>query len=220
MQFGRSSEKLNAEIAQLELSLDEIYEEEGVQDAAQSPAVEKLTKKRQRRTSFGHLPFEEIRKDLPSRNCPCCGGELHQVGESVSEMLDFVPAQLRVLRIRRPNMAVVPAGRSIRSQPRSGRSPKGWRRRDYWRTSSSASIAITPHCTVNRRSSPGMGSRSIARRWRTGWVSLLVAQTIARAACRSCLLVCQAFCRRHDDAGARSWPGSHQNWEALGLCPR
>jgi transposase len=28
----------------------------------------------------------------------CCGGALHAIGESVSEMLDWVPAQLRVVR--------------------------------------------------------------------------------------------------------------------------
>ena len=36
------------------------------------------------------------------KEVPCCGGALHAIGESVSEMLDFVPARLRVLRIRRP----------------------------------------------------------------------------------------------------------------------
>ncbi len=34
--------------------------------------------------------------------CPCCGGALHAIGETVSEMLDWVPARLRVIRIRRP----------------------------------------------------------------------------------------------------------------------
>ncbi len=34
--------------------------------------------------------------------CPGCGGQLHAIGETMSEMLDWVPAQLRVLRICRP----------------------------------------------------------------------------------------------------------------------
>lgn len=33
---------------------------------------------------------------------PCCGGALHAISETLSEMLDFVPARLRVRRIRRP----------------------------------------------------------------------------------------------------------------------
>jgi transposase len=40
--------------------------------------------------------------DVEGRLCACCGGALHAIGETVSEMLDFIPARLRVLRIRRP----------------------------------------------------------------------------------------------------------------------
>src|SRR4051812_37952974 len=36
---------------------------------------------------------------------PCCGGTLHAIGESREEMLDIVPAQLRVRVIRRPRYA-------------------------------------------------------------------------------------------------------------------
>jgi transposase len=34
--------------------------------------------------------------DLEDKSCPCCGGALHVIGEDTSEMLDIVPAQLRV----------------------------------------------------------------------------------------------------------------------------
>jgi transposase len=37
--------------------------------------------------------------------CACCGGALHVIGENVSEMLDWVPAQLRVIRTTRPKYA-------------------------------------------------------------------------------------------------------------------
>ncbi len=40
--------------------------------------------------------------DIEGHLCPCCGSALHAIGETVSAMLDFVPARLRVLRIRRP----------------------------------------------------------------------------------------------------------------------
>ena len=40
--------------------------------------------------------------DVGGSGCPCCGGALHAVGETVSEMLDWVPTSLRVVRIRRP----------------------------------------------------------------------------------------------------------------------
>jgi transposase len=34
-----------------------------------------------------------------------CGGTFHPIGENVSEMLDWVPAQLRVVRIALPKYA-------------------------------------------------------------------------------------------------------------------
>jgi transposase len=34
-----------------------------------------------------HLPREEMRIDIAQQACPCCGGELHGIGETVSEML-------------------------------------------------------------------------------------------------------------------------------------
>jgi transposase len=43
-----------------------------------------------------------MRIDLDQQTCPCCGGELHAIGETISEMLDHVPARLRIIRIYRP----------------------------------------------------------------------------------------------------------------------
>jgi transposase len=37
-----------------------------------------------------------------TRPCPCCGGALHLIGETTSEILDHIPARLRVIRICRP----------------------------------------------------------------------------------------------------------------------
>ena len=54
-----------------------------------------------------HLARQDILLDANAgqTGCAVCGGRLHQIGESVSEMLDWVPAELRVLRIRRPKYA-------------------------------------------------------------------------------------------------------------------
>jgi transposase len=52
-----------------------------------------------------HLPREDIRLDVECEVCICCGDALHLVGGSVSEMLDWVPAQLRVVRTTRPKYA-------------------------------------------------------------------------------------------------------------------
>ena len=49
-----------------------------------------------------HLEREDRRINIEEESCTCCGGPLHFIGESVSEMLDHVPARLRVIRIRLP----------------------------------------------------------------------------------------------------------------------
>jgi transposase len=49
-----------------------------------------------------HLPRIETLVDIEDKSCPCCGGALHVIDEDTSEMLDIVPAQLRVKVIRRP----------------------------------------------------------------------------------------------------------------------
>jgi transposase len=63
-----------------------------------------------------HLPREDVRLDVDSQACACCGGALHAIGESVSEMLDWVPAQLRVMRILRPKYACRACG-TMRQAP-------------------------------------------------------------------------------------------------------
>jgi transposase len=43
--------------------------------------------------------------DIEDHACPCCRNGLHRIGEDVSERLDIVPAQLRVIVVRRPKYA-------------------------------------------------------------------------------------------------------------------
>jgi transposase len=43
--------------------------------------------------------------DVEDQSCPCCGGLLHVIGEDRAERLDIVPAQFRVLVVRRPKYA-------------------------------------------------------------------------------------------------------------------
>jgi transposase len=43
--------------------------------------------------------------EIDNPSCPCCSGPLHRIGEDVSERLDIVPAQFRVLVTRRPKYA-------------------------------------------------------------------------------------------------------------------
>ena len=43
--------------------------------------------------------------DIEDQACPCCRNALHRIGEDRSERLDIVPAQFRVLVVRRPKYA-------------------------------------------------------------------------------------------------------------------
>lgn len=103
-QFGRRSERLDPD--QLQLGIDDLDADIGraeervtARATASAPMSSKVEKTRA-------LPLNLQREDvvLPVDvdGCPTCGGALHHIGESVSEMLDWIPARLRVVRIRRP----------------------------------------------------------------------------------------------------------------------
>ena len=107
--FGRRAESLPEE--QLLLGLEEAEQVEGAghAEAEESAPAEKATRTAKRRVNRGalpaHLPRVETVVDIESTTCPCCAGPLHRIGEDVSERLDIVPAQVRVLVIRRPKYA-------------------------------------------------------------------------------------------------------------------
>ncbi|HET8700440.1 MAG TPA: IS66 family transposase [Nitrococcus sp.] len=100
-QFGRRSERLDGE--QLALGLEDL-DADIARAEVRHPALTTATDgpPARRHALPGLLPREDVAIDIEASTCPCCGGALHAIGETVSEMLDFVPARLRVLRIRRP----------------------------------------------------------------------------------------------------------------------
>jgi len=107
--FGRRAETLPAD--QLLLALEDVEQsdaETAAQTEAKSPDA-RAAATRTRRANRGalppHLPRIETIVDIESKACPCCRGELHRIGEDVSEKLDVIPAQFRVLVVRRPKYA-------------------------------------------------------------------------------------------------------------------
>jgi transposase len=109
MQFGRRSEKVERQIEQLELKLEELE----ANRAECAPAVEQPTvastpavvSKPARRPLPEHLP-RQIETHTPAEQaCPQCGGTLARLGEDVSEMLEYVPASFKVIRIVRPKLS-------------------------------------------------------------------------------------------------------------------
>lgn len=102
-QFGRRSERIDGDQLQLgleDLDVDIAQVEARLPAAASRDPDPEPTRRRPRLPD--HLPREDIELGLGTYVCPCCGGALHPIGETVSEMLDYVPARLRVLRVRRP----------------------------------------------------------------------------------------------------------------------
>jgi transposase len=104
--FGRRAETLPED--QMLLGLEDVEQaaasEEAKTDAA-NPA-ERTNRSAKRRMNRGslpkHLPRIEMVVDIDNHACPCCGHALHRIGEDTGERLDIVPAQFRVLVVRRP----------------------------------------------------------------------------------------------------------------------
>lgn len=107
--FGRRAETLPEE--QMLLALEDVEQDEAgvaAEREDKSPA-ERATAARKRRMNRGslpaHLPRIEVTVDLDDKACPCCKGQLHRIGEDVSERLDILPVRFRVLVTRRPKYA-------------------------------------------------------------------------------------------------------------------
>ena len=110
LQFGRSSEKLDATIAQLELLLEDAEEAGGEQeqrDAVTAPSGI-MPARPVRRPLPDHLPREEVVHGPASAEgcrCPRCGGAMRRLGEDVTEVLEMAPARFKVVRHVRPKFS-------------------------------------------------------------------------------------------------------------------
>jgi transposase len=110
--FGKASEKIEREIEQLELALEDLLiaraegaagpmDEDATEPSAPSASEEASERKPRRRPRVSEATPRERRELDPGACCPDCGGELRLVGEDVSEILDMVAAQLKVLQVAR-----------------------------------------------------------------------------------------------------------------------
>ncbi len=101
IQYGRRAERLDDD--QLQLGFEDLDADLGRVEAKLPSAKATSPRSQAERPSLpAHLEREDVRLDLEHEACPCCGGALHVIGDTVSEMLDYVPARLRVVRICRP----------------------------------------------------------------------------------------------------------------------
>jgi transposase len=106
MQFGRRSERLDPD--QLALGLEDLDADVGAVEERIEHTAPVRSERPRRMALPEHLPREEVLLDIDGgadSACDSCGGSVHSIGESVSEMLDWVPATLKVIRITRPKYA-------------------------------------------------------------------------------------------------------------------
>ncbi|QEW18416.1 Transposase (plasmid) [Marinibacterium anthonyi] len=109
--FGPSSEKIEREIEQLELALEDLQvalaeaedtppDDEDASDTEEQVSAAEEPKQRRRPKVSKDTPRERRELD-PGDSCPDCGGDLRVVGEDVSELIDMIAAQLKVIEIAR-----------------------------------------------------------------------------------------------------------------------
>jgi transposase len=119
--FGKSSEKIERDIEQLELALEDLLvavaecDEAPIDEAQDEPSPEQRSAPAlRRRPRVSDETLRERRELDPGTCCPDCGGDLRVVGEDVSELLDMIAARMKVI--------CYPAG-FCAAKAREGRSP-------------------------------------------------------------------------------------------------
>jgi transposase len=182
--FGRRAESLPED--QLLLALEEAEQLEAAGFAASEERVpaekaERVAKRRANRGALpAHLPRIETVVDIGSDICPCCSGKLHRIGEDVAERLDMVPAQFRVLVVRRSKYAcrscadvVVRMSARPRAGRRAGRSSRSLNRGcgRSWRWSARRPSSRRRSVTPSRagRDSPSSPTTAASSWTTTSW---------------------------------------------------
>jgi transposase len=103
--YGTRSERTERLLEQMELQLEEL-EATATEDelaaekaAARAQTAQSFQRKRPSRKPFpDHLPRERVVIPAPA-NCPCCGSDrLSKLGEDITETLEVVPRQWKVLQ--------------------------------------------------------------------------------------------------------------------------
>jgi transposase len=120
MQFGRKSEKLERQIEQLELKLEDLQSEKGLTANAHEFAAEaspnfRASAKPARQPLPEHLPREVKTYVSGEETCSECGGRLRKLGEDVSEILEYVPARFKVIRYVRPKLSCAGCERIVQA---------------------------------------------------------------------------------------------------------
>ena len=131
--FGQRSERTARLIDQLELQLEEL-EASATEDelaaeraAAKTTTVAAFTRKRPSRKPFPeHLPRERVIEPAPTA-CLCCGSErLRKLGEDVTETLEVIPRQWKVIQHIREKFTCRDCERISQAPAPFHVIPRGW----------------------------------------------------------------------------------------------
>lgn len=121
--FGKSSEKAPGQQELFDeadqfTDIESVDESQPVSPSASERPSAPAKSKAARKPLPKHLPrvTEVIELDDADRQCPC-GCELVEIGESVSEQLDIIPAQVQVLRTVRKKYACKQCEVTIKTAP-------------------------------------------------------------------------------------------------------
>jgi transposase len=102
--YGTRSERKARLLDQMELQLEELEaaateDELAAEKAARTQTVQSFQRKRPARKPFpAHLPRERVVIPAPE-SCPCCGStKLSKLGEDITETLEVVPRQWKVIQ--------------------------------------------------------------------------------------------------------------------------
>ena len=99
--FGAASERGRKLLDQMELELEELEATASEAAAVAAPdntSVEAFTRRKPVRAPLpDHLPRERVVIESPSA-CPCCGGKLAKLGETITETLEVIPRRWKVIQ--------------------------------------------------------------------------------------------------------------------------
>ena len=230
--FGARSEKIAVIIAeQLSLGLGEAEascagpspaNDDGKDDKGGSKTAAQTRKRRNRNIGAlpKHLPRVDVTIEPETTTCPCCAGALHRIGEDVNEVVDRVPAVLRVLRTIRPKYACRACEGTVvqaKARPRLIESGMASTALVAWIAAAKFAWGSTLYRQAqilgrpwSTRRPPDIGALDEAGR--------LDGERPLRVATGVHAWTCALVLRRNAGSDARSGAGSNENMPILGAC--
>jgi len=127
--FGKSSEKLDKQIFELETQIEDNEIESSKDDRYAIEGSSKDDNKDRQKPKRKKLPDDLPREDHilnPDPECPSCGGtEFRKIGEDSSELLEYIKSSLKVIRNIRPRCVCTKCDKIVQAYAPSNPISKG-----------------------------------------------------------------------------------------------